>query len=78
MADALGTVRDLDVRLAWLHGVREVAPEIEHAGLDFLIERAERARERARGPMVALLERLVAEDYRGEFLDFILRGVRRG
>lgn len=74
LARALGAVRDLDVRLRWLEGIRESASEPELAGIDLLIERARADRRRARGPMVALLHRLEHEGYEKEFLRFVHDG----
>jgi CHAD domain-containing protein len=78
IADKLGAVRDLDVRIEWLQTVRETAPEEEYAGIDYLIAQARKARARARGPMIELLVRLEREDYERTFLDFVWSGVAHG
>ena len=74
IADKLGAVRDLDVRIAWLKGMREKAPVEEHPGIDLLIGRARRARTHARRPMIELLRRLEREGYEQSFLEFLSRG----
>ena len=79
IADTLGSVRDLDVRLEWLERMLATARRDERAGMRLLISRARMARERARGPMLDLLERLDRERYATEFLDFVwAEGERRG
>ena len=70
VARALGSVRDLDVRIRWLEGIRDGAAAQELPGIDLLVERARGDRERARGPMIELLERLRGENYEDEFLAF--------
>jgi CHAD domain-containing protein len=77
IADKLGAVRDLDVRIAWLRGVRETALIEEHPGIDLLMERARRARARARRPMIELLRRLEREGYEQTFLEFLSRGKQK-
>jgi CHAD domain-containing protein len=76
IADRLGAVRDLDVRIAWLKKVRGTAPEAEHAGIDLLIARARRARAHARRPMAELLATLEREGYERSFLEFLQNGRR--
>ncbi len=71
IADALGTVRDLDVRLAWLEAHRAVVPEMEYAGVDLLVGRIREERERRRGPMIGILEQLDQDGYELEFLEFV-------
>ncbi len=71
IADALGAVRDLDVRIEWLQGVLAVTKRLDRPGIRFLLDRAEADREHARGPMAELLERLDRDNYAAEFLGFI-------
>jgi CHAD domain-containing protein len=76
LAASLGAVRDLDVRIQWLERLRDGAPPEVHPGINLLIDRARRAREAARAPMIALIERLEKEDYDAEFLEFVRGGAR--
>jgi CHAD domain-containing protein len=76
LADKLGAVRDLDVRIDWLETLRSSAPKELNAGIDLLVDRARLARERARGPMIDLLERLERDGYDAKFLAFVRRGER--
>lgn len=71
LADRLGDVRDLDVRIAFFEEYLATAPPQAHAGVRLLIEHARVEREAARGPMVELLEKLEAEHYTQSFLDFV-------
>ena len=75
IADTLGAVRDLDVRIAWFEEYLAGATSGERAGVRLLIAHARAEREAARGPLVALLERLETERYATEFLDFVWAGV---
>jgi CHAD domain-containing protein len=75
IADALGSVRDLDVRIAWLERVLAESRRADRAGVRFMIERARADREGARGPMVELLRRIARERYAKEFLDFVWKEV---
>jgi CHAD domain-containing protein len=74
----LGTVRDMDVRIAWMRSYRQEAPVEEHAGIEAVIERAVADREAARVPLVEFLEQLRKHDYEREFLAFIWAGEDRG
>lgn len=78
IADTLGAVRDLDVRIAWLETRLAEARREDRAGVRLLIEEAGVERERARKPMVDLLERLHAEAYARRFLDFVWAEDGRG
>jgi CHAD domain-containing protein len=79
IADTLGAVRDLDVRIAWLEGVLATADRADRAGVQLLLERARSSRDLARGPLLALLDRLDREHYSREFLDFVwFEGERDG
>ena len=71
IADTLGSVRDLDVRIAWLEAMMATARREDRAGMRLLVARARESRRRARGPMVELLERLERERYSSQFLDFV-------
>jgi CHAD domain-containing protein len=71
IADTLGAVRDLDVRIEWLERMLATARRDDRAGMRLLIERARVARARSRVPMLDLLERLSRERYATEFLDFV-------
>jgi CHAD domain-containing protein len=75
IADALGSVRDLDVRIVWLEKELAGARYAERPGMRLLLARARADREQARGPMVELLERLEREHYDREFLDFVWKEV---
>jgi CHAD domain-containing protein len=74
IADTLGAVRDLDVRIAWFDSFLEAAPEAEHAGARLLLAHARAERDAARGPLVNLLERLEEENYAESFLAFVWEG----
>lgn len=76
IADALGSVRDLDVRLAWLGAERAAAHAEEHPGIDMLVDRARGLRDKARVPMIELLEALESERYADVFLAFARKGGR--
>jgi CHAD domain-containing protein len=78
IADALGTVRDLDVRIAWLATALAAARHAERSGVRLLLDRAKAAREHARGPMVERLEGLERDGYEREFLAFVWDGVEEG
>ena len=71
IADTLGAVRDLDVRIDWLEKMLTTARRDDRAGMRLLLSRARIARDRARVPMIDLLERLSRERYATEFLDFV-------
>jgi CHAD domain-containing protein len=71
LADRLGAVRDLDVRIAWLEKLREGAPADAAPGIDLLVDRSRRVREIARRPMIELLERLERNRYDARFLSFV-------
>jgi CHAD domain-containing protein len=71
IADTLGAVRDLDVRIDWLVKMLATAHREDRPGMEMLVERARTARDRARGPMLDLLERLDRERYSTEFLGFV-------
>lgn len=75
IAASLGTVRDLDVRIVWLEAELARARLAERAGVRLLLDRARADRERARGPMVELLERLATERYADAYVDFVWEGV---
>jgi CHAD domain-containing protein len=75
IADTLGAVRDLDVRIAWFEDYLAGAAPIEREGVRLLIAHARAERDAARGPLVALLERLEGERYDAEFLSFVWAGV---
>ncbi|HQR40743.1 MAG TPA: CHAD domain-containing protein [Blastocatellia bacterium] len=71
IADGLGRVRDLDVRIAWFRDFLVHAPRADKEGVRFVIARADHERSLARVPMISLLEQLADEDYETEFLDFV-------
>jgi CHAD domain-containing protein len=73
VADTLGAVRDLDVRIAWFEGVLASARRDERPGIRLLVANARAERDRARAPMLELLGRLERERYAREFLDFVWR-----
>jgi CHAD domain-containing protein len=77
IADKLGSVRDMDVRIEWLQSLRASSPPEAWAGLDLLVDRSRRERERARVPMIALLERLDGEGYEEKFLRWVREGRAR-
>jgi CHAD domain-containing protein len=75
IAQGLGTVRDLDVRIAWYEGYLSTAPEEEHADVLGLIAEAREERDAARGPMLLMLEDLDHEGYEERFLGFVWEGI---
>ena len=75
IAQGLGAVRDLDVRIAWFEGYLSTAPEEESADVLELIARAREEREAARGPMLQMLDDLEREGYEERFLAFVWEGV---
>lgn len=74
IADALGHVRDLDVRITWLERELAGARYVERSGIKFLLGRTRVDRERARGPMIELLDLLERTHYDVEFLEFVWKG----
>ena len=75
IADALGHVRDLDVRIVWLKNELAGARYAERPGIKLLLARTRVDRERCRGPMISLLEQLERTHYEHAFLDFVWKGV---
>jgi CHAD domain-containing protein len=78
IADTLGAVRDLDVRIAGFESILASARRAERPGIRLLVANARAARERARQPMIELLVRLDRERYAGAFLDFVWQEAPHG
>jgi CHAD domain-containing protein len=80
IADTLGAVRDIDVRIAWFEGVLASARRDEKPGIRLLVANARAEREGVRLPMLELLARLEREQYAHDFLDFVWgkEGAARG
>jgi CHAD domain-containing protein len=76
LAASLGAVRDMDVRIAWLETLLVDAPAEAAPGLLLLVEQAKTARERARGPMIELIEGLERKRYDTKLIAFA-RGRKR-
>ncbi|MGO8671058.1 MAG: CHAD domain-containing protein [Capsulimonadaceae bacterium] len=58
VTDALGAVRDADVQIEYLVGLRDAASVVEQVGLESLVARVTRTRDRDRNRLVAEIDRL--------------------
>ncbi len=75
ITDALGAVRDLDVQLDYLRGVRDPLPPNEAYGLTRLIERQNKRRDKERKKLVKALDRLQKDKFAQRFMKVLDRAV---
>ncbi len=75
ITDALGAVRDLDVQLDYLRGVRDPLPPNEAYGVGRLIERLSKERDKNRKKLVRALDKLDKEKFGPRFLKTLDRAV---
>lgn len=68
ITDALAAVRDLDVQLGTLEAIRQGLPENEAYGLERVIARQERRREKEREKLLKALDRLERAKFEKRFL----------
>ena len=67
VTDALGVVRDADVQVEFLEGLRDKAPESERVGLDAFIDHLKGQRDADRVHLVRALDKLEKGDFRKDF-----------
>ena len=67
VTDALGMVRDADVQIEFLEGLRDRAPESERVGLDAFIDHLNRQRDADRVDLVRALDKLEKGGFRKDF-----------
>jgi CHAD domain-containing protein len=75
ITDALGAVRDLDVQMDYLRGVRDPLPPNEAYGVGRLIERLSKERDKNRKKLVKALDKLDKEKFGPRFLKTLDRAV---
>jgi len=75
ITDALGAVRDLDVQMDYLRGVRDPLPENEAYGLTRLIDQLSDERDERRKELVKALKRLEKERFAAHFRKTLDRAV---
>ncbi len=75
ITDALGAVRDLDVQLDYLRGVRDPLPPNEAYGLTRLIERQNKRRDKERKKLVKALDRLQKDGFAQRFMKVLDKAV---
>ena len=75
ITDALGAVRDLDVQMDYLRGVRDPLPPNEAYGVSRLIERLSKERDKNRKKLVKALDKLEKEKFGPRFLKTLDRAV---
>lgn len=75
ITDALGAVRDLDVQMDYLRGVRDPLPPNEAYGVGRLIERLSQERDKNRKKLVKALDKLDKEKFGPRFLKTLDRAV---
>jgi CHAD domain-containing protein len=75
ITDALGAVRDLDVQMDYLRGVRDPLPPNEAYGVGRLIERLSKQRDKNRKKLVKALDKLDKEKFGPRFLKTLDRAV---
>lgn len=77
VTDALGDVRDSDVQIEYMSGLRNKATIAEKVGLDALVDHLNVERERHRKELIKEVERLSRSRFRDDF-ERMLGGAERG
>ena len=78
ITDALGAVRDLDVQLDYLRGVRDALPENEAYGIGRVMKRQSKRRDEERRKLIKALKRLKKDRFAQEFTRTLDRAVPAG
>jgi CHAD domain-containing protein len=76
ITDALGEVRDTDVQIEFMQGIRDAAPPSEQVGLNAFLEHLSSERERHRVVQVKELNRLEKSRFTKDFNKMLGRDVK--